>query len=1279
MSERLLESRISALRGQVRRLLVVHGLSWLVAGVLPLVILAGLLDWLFHLDVFVRLALLAIVAGLAGWLLFSRVLRPLVVRFADLDIAMRIEQRWPGLNDRLASTVQFLRLSPNDDRHGSVALREATIRQAIEETRSIDFREAIEYRPIIRSSALAILATAAALLLLAGAPASSRLALRRLFLPWAGDRWPQQTHLALDAAGTTLKIARGDPFALTVRVQPGDRVPETAYVTYQFADGEELVEPLRSSPGGEFRGRLETVNQPLRFSVAGGDDQASIRDVEVKVVHPPALNQLTIRLISPQYTGQPPQTLAAGLTSFRVLKGTVIEMEARANKALASARLMFGDQAAGEEVRFNAGRTEFRTSITASDNLAFRFALQDTEGFGNRDPVTHDVRVFKDEAPRVVITDPKTDRDVPQDATVPVGVELDDDYGLHSARLIYRTSTGESEPQPAVVIPLWTPPESKDPGQPVYVKHQEKGHTWELAPLRLQPGSIITFYADARDFDTISGPNIGKSREYRLRIVSREDASRQFDDARRELREEIARILGMQRQAITPVEEAERTLAKTERLPRSQRDDLNNAGLIQRQVGSRLSDRDEGLDQRLRRMLDDLRNFKIANPEAEQQMQDMRARLDRIRGRHQGPAEQGLTRASKGLEQIPDAPSDPANGKGSEGQKPQEADRQSEGQPKGAPSKGAAQPGASPDRPASPPKGQDQPSPRGQGEKAAKGQEGQQKGDTQDTSQAGRSPTPDAKDDDKTQANQPSATPADTARKALAEAKGNQKAIADELQKMLDGLSEFETYRGVVKDAQNLLKKQEDMIKQTAEASTRPDLMGRSSETLSPEQKAELGNLAGRQSEVAKGLEDLQERMQELARRLEETDPLAASGMREAASKSREQGTRGKMGEAADQLEKNQMGQARSRQEAARQELRELVDSVQNRRERELSRLVKELKKAESELRELRKRQAQNLKATREAKKNPNAQERKDQLKRLAKEQAQIQEELKRQLQKLAKLGADRAGRSAGEAQGKMSKAQEDLDQDQGDEADKQEEEALADLNDAQDELENARKEAEERLAMEQLARMGDQLKSLSERQAKMVTAAEGYEAIRRQTDGKLTIAQRAGVRGLGQIQAGLKDETTGLVDQLEGAPVFSLTLRRAAESMSGAAERLQALKTDEETLKATRCAHRLAQPHRLAPRTTMPSKAGRGAAAVEVGVAGGRAETASPRRPSSAPKTLQQEINERTESLDELRRRNQDLTPEQTREADQLGLDQGALADLVRDPTRPKRDDGEE
>ena len=92
----------------------------------------------------------------------------------------------------------------------------------------------------------------------------------------------------------------------------------------------------------------------------------------------------------------------------------------------------------------------------------------------------------------------------------------------------------------------------------------------------------------------------------------------------------------------------------------------------------------------------------------------------------------------------------------------------------------------------------------------------------------------------------------DSAKAALAEAKTNQKAIADELQKMLDGLSEFETYRGVVKDAQELLKQQEQTMKQTAEAADKPEMIGKPLDALDARAEGRarqpgLAAIAGRQ------------------------------------------------------------------------------------------------------------------------------------------------------------------------------------------------------------------------------------------------------------------------------------------------------------------------------------------------------------------------------------------------------------------------------------------------
>ena len=57
----------------------------------------------------------------------------------------------------------------------------------------------------------------------------------------------------------------------------------------------------------------------------------------------------------------------------------------------------------------------------------------------------------------------------------------------------------------------------------------------------------------------------------------------------------------------------------------------------------------------------------------------------------------------------------------------------------------------------------------------------------------------------------------------------------------------------------------------------------------------------------------------------------------------------------------------------------------------------------------------------------------------------------------------------------------------------------------------------------------------------------------------------------------------------------------------------------------------------------------------------------------------LQIELNERTETLDEIRTRKQQLDAEQESELASLQDEQRNVADMARDLTKPRRDDGEE
>ncbi len=978
-----LETRISVLRAQVRRLLALYGMSWVVAGSVLSILVAGLLDWLFHLSREVRVIELVALLGLVGWLLARFVAAPLFVRFRDLDIALRIEERWPGLQDRLATTIQFLALQGPEDREdvrGSRQLREETIRRTLAEAEAVDFRTVVDPRPARSAMISAALPIALGLVLVVAAPSTCKTALDRLFSPFGSARWPKQTHLTiLEPNHDGRKIARGEPFLLEVGVGPNEGLPSDGVVNYTFDNGETLTRRLGTKLGDNPRlvDRLPEVARSFRYTVRAGDDATEVRGVVV--VPPPSLVSARVTLRPPAYSGEPVSVVepASGKTMLgvefdldRVLQGTEVIVEARTNKPVTSSALNLLGSAPWEPEKTAQTTTETApveapqvtlgsdgqtvvTRFTARSSGRFSFDMTDTEGFRSQDreSLRFQVNSQTDLPPQVVLVEPPGNRDVTANALVPFLVQSEDDFGLGKVWLSSKISIGGSEPVDRDPLVLWVPDEPAA-GTPAHkpTRKLETPYTWDLSSIEppLEPGSVITVAASAVDLDNLGGPKTGKSREITLRILAPEQVAEQLEEQRRAIREEIARAKNVQDQAITPVQNAKRTLRQVDQLPPEQKDELTNAETIQRQVSGRVSDPNEGLIRKVERFLEDQQNLKLDNADTRAQMQQVLNGLERIRDNHLNPAEQSLTRANKALDQNnpnaqpqpgrQDQPKNPEQDPGRVGTAHQNPDPQNpqqgqDSQPKGqqgqdAQSKGqqgqqGQQTGQQGEQ--SQPtnqsgqqqKGQQQAGQQGQQSKGQQGQDAQQKGQQGQQQQAGQQSKGQqgqqqaGQQGQKQDGQQPNPEDEPTrAGQELARAEQEQQAIAQELDQMLQDLNEFETARGLAEEAKNLLKEQQDTTKAAAEAAEKHALEGKMPDQVAPEAKAELDNLAAKQEQIGEKLAQLENKMGDLAKRDENADPLAAEALAEAARKSRDRQTTEKARQAGEQLAQNQTGRA---------------------------------------------------------------------------------------------------------------------------------------------------------------------------------------------------------------------------------------------------------------------------------------------------------------------------------------------------------------------------------
>ena len=580
-------AKLAALRRAVRLWLALDGAAVLAAAFVLLAALSLGVDRYLRMDATQRA--LSLLLGLAalGFIAWRRLARPLMRPLEDAALGILVEARRPQLGERLISAIEFAQAGGPAATDSSPALVQAAIEAGVQAAGEFDFAEALDARRR-RLNALA-LALAAGIFATAWAamPGTMRLWFQRNILLLSRS-WPQATHLAiLGAQDGVLVCPRGDDLTVEVQADPNGVVPSVVMLRFRQPGGAAGSEPMAVVGQNTFSTTFRNVLEPFRFYVWGGD--AETPWCHVRLVERPVVESLTLVCTPPAYVGKGPHPLPSDVGSYPVLAGSSLEVRGVASKPLASAELAFGKAKpipmkppAGSEPA--GGWREFRATL-AGETLqsgTYAIGLTDRDGLGSRQPARFALKVVPDQKPIVRarlegIGDMVTPR-----AVVPVHARMSDDYAVVAAELV-AVASAEGDKEPVTRrIPFGE-------RQDAYGQQQAAlAHRLELAPLGLSPGTHLTLHIEARDNDSVSGPKLGLSGTFSLRVVTEDELRNELLRREQEQRLEFERILADQQKLLENSRALEATLKRDPALAAKDRELLASSERLQRLIGGRM-------------------------------------------------------------------------------------------------------------------------------------------------------------------------------------------------------------------------------------------------------------------------------------------------------------------------------------------------------------------------------------------------------------------------------------------------------------------------------------------------------------------------------------------------------------------------------------------------------------------------------------------------------------------------------------------------------------------
>jgi hypothetical protein len=564
-------------------------------------------------------------------------LRPILYKPNLETVALKLEEKFPELNNRLIAALQLAENLEENPEGYSTEMIEAVIEQADLTTQKLDLQKIIDKNPIKRIGKVAGSLAFVSLFFALVFPTAFQNSLYIFSHPLTEFASPQK-FLFVVSPGNAEVVKYSD---VKIKINLEGEKPKRVNLYWRNEGAKWNEEKLAiakdkgtSLESPDFSFDFKEVKR--NFDYYAEAEGVKSEQYRINVVDKPRVIGLRLTFNYPRYTQLKTQVVDENDGNINAIVGTKVQIEAKSNKELSDANIVFSDSTKSQMQIKGAVATG---EILVKKDDFYHIEVWDSLGNKNQDPIEYKITKTDDQYPVVEILEPGHDQDLSENMRVPLLIRISDDCGFSALLLYYQiVSGGQEKDQKEIKIDI-----PNNNGVELDVEY-----LWNLSSLPLVPGDLVKYKAVIYDNDTFLGPKKSESKTYSVRLPSLDEIVGEVEREQGGQVEDLETLLKGQRELKKKIEDLSRELDRPTGLDMDWQKRQQMEDILEKQ--QKLAQDLKNMAQRMDENIGKIEENKLAALETLEKLAEIRDLMEQIMTPEMKEALRKLAEALKNLD-----------------------------------------------------------------------------------------------------------------------------------------------------------------------------------------------------------------------------------------------------------------------------------------------------------------------------------------------------------------------------------------------------------------------------------------------------------------------------------------------------------------------------------------------------------------------------------------------------------------------------------------------------